>query len=69
MEDDVEGYEADPTKEAIYLEAKTKMQRGSGYNTARFYKEAIELFTQIEDYKNSKTYIEQCKQAIERLSK
>lgn len=68
VEDD-EGYETDPAKEVIYLEAKTKMQRGSGYNATRFYREAIELFSQIEDYKNSKTYIDKCQQAIEKILK
>lgn len=62
-----EACEIDPNKEAIYLEAKTKMQRGSGYNTARFYKEAIELFNQITDYKDSASRIKECEEKIDSL--
>ena len=68
VEDKVED-EVVPKEEAIYSEAKTKMQRGSGYNTARFYKEAIELFNQIIDYKDSAACIKECEAKIDILKK
>ena len=54
----------DPEKEVVYVEAKTKMQRGSGYNCARFYKEAIDLLQTIGDYKDSVELIDKCNEHI-----
>ncbi len=59
----------DEEKEQIYIEATIKMQRGSGYNTTRFYKEAIELLEQVADYKDSAGLIDECNKKIKELSK
>ena len=59
--------EEDKEKQKIYDEALTKMQKGSGYATARFYMEAIELFSQIKDYRSSEELIEICKTRMEEL--
>ena len=68
-ESTVEATSIDVDKEAAYAEAKTKMQRGSGYCNARFYKEAIEILSTIEDYKDSKALIEICNAKIDALTK
>ena len=55
-------------REEIYNQALIKMQRGAGYNTARFYKEAILLFNQITEYKDVPTLIAKCEKKIQELS-
>jgi hypothetical protein len=58
----------DPEKESVYLEAKAKMQRGSGYNCARFYKEAIALLETIRDYKDALKLIDECNEKAGKLT-
>ena len=71
-ESDKNGFTAycfyDPEKESVYLEAKAKMQRGSGYNCARFYKEAIAILETIRDYKDALKLIDECNEKAGKLT-
>ena len=59
--------EIDEEKEQIYSEAIMKMQRGSGYNSVRFYNEAVEMFEKIAGYRDSDRKMEECRKEISKI--
>ncbi len=68
-EEKTDEVEADEEKEVLYKEAQIKMQRGSGFNTARFYIEAEELLMKLDGYKDSVSLLQECKNKINELKK
>lgn len=59
--------EFDKDKEKIYLEAMNKVGWGVRMKSAYYYKEAIKLFKEIEEYKDSAHKITECESALEKL--
>ena len=69
IETEEEKFLTDKEKQELYVEARIKMQRGSGFSNARFYMEAEKIFTDLSDYKDSVTLLQECKNKITELKK
>ena len=51
----------------IYIEATKKMTEGDGANSVQSYKEALELFNTIREYKNVGELIAHCERKIQEI--